>query len=461
MTSCNQLTQSPDFYSGPGASKVMKAKQIAATLGFDPNGVRDIESFKALANDAIRQEIGSLGAGVSNADVLFLSQANANLDFTPAGNQQLIATKRRLAERKVEVAKFARDYLKRTGKKYLDAQFDEELAAWSEANPMFPEAQGGEQPGQSGDLSPASWLRPAERRQRRRSDGTQSSDGRADHLGRPTVEAGEVDADSQFASSWFRPRRGALPSAALPPGFELDAPPAIEPQRPNIAHKGDRKPGDRIKPDLHASTMQGMMLAGADEFAAGATAPIMAFQNAVRGEGPTSIGENYDQQKAMLDAQLAATYEQYPTLAPVTEFAGAVVVPGGGSARAALKAPSLIGKMARGATTGAAFGGVHGFNSGDGLKDRLSRAQSGAQTGAIVGGAVPPVGQALGAGYRGVTRIFGGPQAGERLASVCTRRGSSDCRSRDRFTAHPACRAGLGEHARSRRPNAERLDAAG
>jgi hypothetical protein len=142
------LTQSPDFYSGSYQNQVMKAKQLLASLGIDPQGVKDIETFKALSNDAIRQEIGSLGTGVSNADVLFLSQANANLDFTPEGNRQLIDAKIRIAQRKAEVAKFARDYLKRTGQKYLDAQFDEELAQWAEENPIFPEAAQGEQGGQ-------------------------------------------------------------------------------------------------------------------------------------------------------------------------------------------------------------------------------------------------------------------------------------------------------------------------
>jgi len=134
------LTQSPDFYSGPMSSQVMKAKQLARNLGINPDGVKNIESFKALSNDAIRQEIGSLGTGVSNADVLFLSQANANLDFTPEGNRQLVGIKISLAQRKADIAQMARDYLKETGKKYLDAEFDEALAQWAEQNPIFPEA---------------------------------------------------------------------------------------------------------------------------------------------------------------------------------------------------------------------------------------------------------------------------------------------------------------------------------
>jgi hypothetical protein len=155
----HQLTQSPDFYSGPYAGQVMKAKQIASALGIDPNGVRDIESFKALSNDAIRQEIGSLGTGVSNADVLFLSQANANLDFTPQGNRQLVEIKIALAQRKVEVAEFAREYKKRTGRRYLDEQFDEELAQWAEENPIFPEAV---QDGQADQPANTQQLRPGQ-----------------------------------------------------------------------------------------------------------------------------------------------------------------------------------------------------------------------------------------------------------------------------------------------------------
>jgi hypothetical protein len=157
------------------------------------------------------------------------------------------------------------------------------------------------------------------------------------------------------------------------------------------------------------------MMGGADEFAAGATAPIKALENYFRGSGPTSIGENYDQQKAFLDAQLAATREAHPIAAPVSEFAGAMMVPGAGGARAAIKAPSLVGKAVRGAGVGAGYGGVYGFNTGDGLQDRLQKAKQGAQSGAIIGTVVPGVGAGLGAGYRALTNVFGGTRAADTL----------------------------------------------
>jgi hypothetical protein len=148
----DSLVQQPGFYSGWGAKKVELAKKMAVAFGIDPKAVKDIESFRALTNDAIRQEIGSLGTGVSNGDVQFMVAANANLDYSPEGNRQLIGIKRRMAERKVQIAQFARDWKKQTGRKYLDEEFDAELQAWAEANPMFPEAaaQGG-QNNQSGN----------------------------------------------------------------------------------------------------------------------------------------------------------------------------------------------------------------------------------------------------------------------------------------------------------------------
>jgi hypothetical protein len=147
----DSLVQQPSFYSGWGAKKVELAKKIASAFGIDPKGVKDIESFRALTNDAIRQEIGSLGTGVSNGDVQFMVAANANLDYSPEGNRQLIAIKRRMAERKVQIAQFARDWKKQTGNKYLNEEFDAELQAWAESNPMFPEAvQGGQGNGQGG-----------------------------------------------------------------------------------------------------------------------------------------------------------------------------------------------------------------------------------------------------------------------------------------------------------------------
>jgi len=203
-------------------------------------------------------------------------------------------------------------------------------------------------------------------------------------------------------------------SANLPLGFVLDDM-ASQEQQPNIAHKGNMAPGDRVPADLHATTTQGILMGGADEFAAGVTSPIKALENRLRGEGPTSIGENYDQQKAYLDAQLAATYEQHPIAAPVTEFAGAVIAPGGVGARAAIKAPHLINKIGRGALTGAGYGGLYGFNSGDGLDNRLEKASEGAATGAFIGGTVPVAGSVLGAGYRGLTKAFGDQRAADTL----------------------------------------------
>jgi hypothetical protein len=215
------------------------------------------------------------------------------------------------------------------------------------------------------------------------------------------------------------------------------------PQRSNIGHKGERKPGDRVKPDLHASTMQGIMMQGADEFAAGVTAPIKALENRMRGEGPTSVSENYNQQKAFLDAQLAATYEHYPRLAPVTEFAGAVMVPGGAGARAAIKAPHLLSKVGRGSAIGAGYGGITGFNSGDGLEDRLQKAKEGAGVGGTVGAMLPVVGAGLGRGYRALTNTFGGTRAPGVLQSF-TRAGvqptatpSRATRDRPQFSASP------------------------
>jgi hypothetical protein len=190
---------------------------------------------------------------------------------------------------------------------------------------------------------------------------------------------------------------------------------AAQPQQPNIAHKGGMKPGDRVKPNLAGSMLQGVAMGGADEAMSGLTAPIMAGAHALIGEGPTSLAENYQQQKAWMDATAAATNEAHPIAAPVAEFGGAMLVPGGVGARAAIRAPYLINKIGRGAAVGAGYGGVYGFNSGDDLQDRLQKAGHGARSGAVIGGAGPVAGQALGGIYRGLTHVAGGPRAAETL----------------------------------------------
>lgn len=129
--------QDPGFYSGPLAENlVLPLKRGIAALGGDPNGAASMEAFRSQSNKAVVDSLGSLGAGVSNADVSFLGSTVPSLANTPEGNKQLIGIMRKVEARKQDVAKLARDYA-RENKGRVDAGFDEALARWAEKNPLF------------------------------------------------------------------------------------------------------------------------------------------------------------------------------------------------------------------------------------------------------------------------------------------------------------------------------------
>ena len=78
---------------------------------------------------------GSLGTGFSNADRDFVVGQVPNLQNTPRGNKAVIAINRKMQERKIEIARMARDYEVQNGR--LDAGFMQQLSQWAEAHPLF------------------------------------------------------------------------------------------------------------------------------------------------------------------------------------------------------------------------------------------------------------------------------------------------------------------------------------
>jgi len=138
LTVMDQAMNQPGFYSGTGSGAVQYAKRVAAALGLDPNGVSDMETFNAMTKSAALDSMGgSLGTGFSNADRDFVLDQVPNLSNSPEGNRQLIDIQRKLAQRKQQVAKLARDYAgKNNGR--IDAGFDDYLSQWAEQNPIFP-----------------------------------------------------------------------------------------------------------------------------------------------------------------------------------------------------------------------------------------------------------------------------------------------------------------------------------
>lgn len=129
--------ENPNFYSGTGGTAHANLKRLAASMGLDPEAASSVEAFGALSKKAVLDSMGgSLGTGVSNADRDYIEGQVPTIDTSPAGNKKIIGIQRKLNERKIEVAKRARDYAKAHNGR-IDADFYDELDQWSEDNPLF------------------------------------------------------------------------------------------------------------------------------------------------------------------------------------------------------------------------------------------------------------------------------------------------------------------------------------
>ncbi len=119
----------------------LEVAKAANTLGFniDPS-MANKEAAQALSGEiALELRNPSGGAGMpgamSDADRQFLVNMVPGLATTPEGRKLMLETAQKLAKRDMEVARIAREYRKRKGS--IDEGFYDELARYSEANPLF------------------------------------------------------------------------------------------------------------------------------------------------------------------------------------------------------------------------------------------------------------------------------------------------------------------------------------
>ena len=134
-----KLIQTPGFYSGLGGERSLAVNRALVSLGIkDAKAATAQEAFAALSNQMVLDASGgSLGTGFSNADRDFIIGQSPNLANTPEGNRELLGMQRKIQERKQAIAKMARDYA-RENKGRIDAGFDDLVAQFAEANPLFP-----------------------------------------------------------------------------------------------------------------------------------------------------------------------------------------------------------------------------------------------------------------------------------------------------------------------------------
>lgn len=135
-TNLQRMKQLSDkAYEGAAAPVVQMVRSTLATFGIDPGKVPAGEEFSALSHKMVLDaQNGSLGAGVSNADVGFIAATNPNMSHTKAGRREIIETQEALASRRIEIARMAGDYRRKNGT--LDG-FDSYIADWAEKNPLF------------------------------------------------------------------------------------------------------------------------------------------------------------------------------------------------------------------------------------------------------------------------------------------------------------------------------------
>ena len=137
-----QAMNTPGFYSGIGGEGVKRANQFLGALGFkDAKAASGAEVMDALGNQIVLDQLGgSLGAGISDSDRKSIALIGPSIQKTPEGNRQLIGIYRSIAQREQQIAQMARDYAKANGGR-IDAGFDDQVARFAEANPLFPAAQ--------------------------------------------------------------------------------------------------------------------------------------------------------------------------------------------------------------------------------------------------------------------------------------------------------------------------------
>lgn len=127
-------------YTGKGAETVLELKRAAKALGVDVGDVGSAEAAQAISRQIaleLRNPAGGAGmpGAMSDADRQFLISMVPGLSQTPEGSKQLIAARKKVNDRSIEVAKMARDYRKKHG--MIDEGFFDELQAFSEKNPLF------------------------------------------------------------------------------------------------------------------------------------------------------------------------------------------------------------------------------------------------------------------------------------------------------------------------------------
>jgi hypothetical protein len=153
--------------TGKYKGTILEMKAAAKSMGFDLTamGVGDdvapAQAARALSNNLaleLRNPAGGAGmpGALSEKDLVFLKESIPSIENDPSAIGKMIEFRVKLAQREQKVAKMARAYRKKNNGEF-DEGFYDELAEWSEKNPLFPEAQSKASPAspsKAGGLTP-------------------------------------------------------------------------------------------------------------------------------------------------------------------------------------------------------------------------------------------------------------------------------------------------------------------
>lgn len=136
LSTLQRMSQLSDkAYEGAAAPVFQTVRSIMASFGIPAGSVPAGEEFTSLANKLVLDaNNGTLGAGVSNTDVAFISAINPSLSHTAAGRKEIITTMTAIAKRDQQVAKMAEEWRMSRG---TMAGFENAIAQWAQENPLF------------------------------------------------------------------------------------------------------------------------------------------------------------------------------------------------------------------------------------------------------------------------------------------------------------------------------------
>ncbi len=114
------LLDDPNFDAGTGSALITGAKGLLQRFGLEGAEPASNQEFVALMNRQILNSLGgSLGVGVSNADVMFLQKMTANPDMSPRAIERMLLAAKAMLKREEELRGYARQWMTENNVTYI------------------------------------------------------------------------------------------------------------------------------------------------------------------------------------------------------------------------------------------------------------------------------------------------------------------------------------------------------